>query len=426
MSKYQRAVDAFPNEGDPPGLRQSTLSAFDSCALQSKFDVEYRKGWSGHPQSRGTMFHAFAAKAFREMVAQGEGRLEVDVALAILHECLRQDDLPADQVVPIPMKQVADLYWVVKKWAFDNEFNIQNLVDVEQRLKASVHYPDTDGSAVERVVSGQLDALLVEGDNLDHAICLDWKDTWALPGPTEVSFEGYFQQRFYAFLVLESYPAVQQVTLREFYVRYSEPREAVIYRDQLDDIRDEIAALVERFDRAYHHDAEAQAQHDELMAKAESLPEADVDLKERGPGEWSRFWKPAPGKQCGYCSRPTACTIFPTARREGRISSQDEAELVAGQVLVATAALAQSKEAVKVWIEKNGPLNVRDPKGKTEMGYRESIRTERPSKDKMEEAVAMGIDPASLYIEKKGTRFSQYRPDPKSDDLPDEFKELAS
>ena len=46
----------------------------------------------------------------------------------------------------------------------------------------------------------------------------------------QISYEGYFQQRFYGWLVLKCYPQVQAVTLREFYARRTEARSATLTR----------------------------------------------------------------------------------------------------------------------------------------------------------------------------------------------------
>jgi hypothetical protein len=70
---------------------------------------------------------------------------------------------------------------------------------------------------------------------------------------TEPSFGGYFQQRWYAYLIFTqpAFRSVERVTLREFYVRYSEPREITLSRDrEFEDIREELATLVELFDRS--------------------------------------------------------------------------------------------------------------------------------------------------------------------------------
>lgn len=395
---YPKAVAAFPT------VRQSLLSAFDACALEAKFDLDYRHGWTTPPQARGRIFHRFAAKALEAMASMDEDSIPVDAALAILHEVLRQDDVDREcpvcgtaeikpgmddgyrtcgeghrfetEFVNIPMSEVKDLYWIVKKWAHDNTFEIDKLADVEKRLHATVRYV-VNGIGTERVLTGQLDALLTEGEFDERAIVLDWKDTFGMPGPSDVSFEGYFQQRFYAWLVMKNYKHVESVTLREFYVRFSEPREATIFRTDLDDIEAELAALVERFDRSVEEE----------------------------------LWIPTPGKHCSYCPRPTACPIPKFARGAGRIADDDDAADRAKQLLVADAIVKQNKEALAVWASRNGPIEIKDAKGVRVWGHRESRRVSRPTKEELEAALARGeVDLAKLYPERKVTKFEPHVP----------------
>jgi hypothetical protein len=76
-----------------PEVRQSLLSSFDNCSLATKFDFQYRHGWSHPYQARGEMFHRFASRALSTMATLGEDTIPVDAALEILHEVLRQDDV---------------------------------------------------------------------------------------------------------------------------------------------------------------------------------------------------------------------------------------------------------------------------------------------------------------------------------------------
>lgn len=390
-----------------PRLRQSRLATFDRCALSAHFEEEYRQEWSGHPQGRGTIFHRVADEALRTMVRQQENTIPTDAALEILYEALRQADIDkecpscqkpitkkeggfiycdaghrhASDFVNLPMSEVKDLRWVVVKWANDNAFDIENLVDIEHRLEAEVRYPDENGDMIRRILSGQLDALFVTGPADDEAIVLDWKDTWALPGPQEVGFDGYFQQRFYAWLVMRNYPSIQKVTLREFYVRYSEAREAEVWRADLEDVEAELAALAERFDRAFTE---------------ENFP-------------------PSPGAHCQFCPRPSACPIFAGVRGEGAIQNPEQAKKVAAEAMVVRSALDDRMKALKAWVSVHGSVPISDHKGHRVWGYRPSSRTSRPSKEEVEQAVAVGIDPATLYKTATTTRFAPHIP-PKVED----------
>lgn len=369
---YPKALEEFPV------LRQSTLSTFDECGLSSLFDRRWRKGWSAADAGRGIIWHRWAAKALREMAAHNEDHLEVDVGLAILLETLRQHDIEMDEVVNIPMREIADLTWMVKKFCHETRWNIAGLVDIEQRLNWVVRYPNPYGGVVERTISGQLDALFAEGISLDRGIVIDYKTGWWLPPPSEISESGFFQQRIYGLLAMRNHHTLSSCTLREFYPRYSQPREATIYRDQLDEIEAEISALVERFDRAVQEDV----------------------------------WHPSPGKHCSYCPRPTACPIFPTAKRSGRIRTEAEAATVAAQILVREASNKQNKEALKAWSAEHGPVPVRDAKANRVFAHRATKRVERPTREQLERGLQTGESLDDLYREQIGTRFDVHIPKP--------------
>lgn len=397
---YPKAVERFPT------LRQSRLATFDRCALSAHFDDEYRNDWSGFPQARGTIFHRVAAKCLKAMYDTGEDTIPTDLAVAILNETLRQADVDEEcpacllpivergggnitcevghvnksSLMNLPLEQIRDLRWVVVKWATDNAFDIKNLVDVEKRLHATVEYPHPNGGFQQRILTGALDALFVTGPNDSEAVVLDWKDTWDLPGPTDVGFDGYFQQRFYAWLIFKNYPSIQKVTLREFYVRRSEFREAEVYRVDSENLEAEFAALAERFDRAYEEEN----------------------------------WPPSPGRHCQFCPRPGKCPIFPGVRGEGMIDSPEKAIQVAREAAVASAALKQRKAALSAWASVHGSkdLEISSHKGRRAWTFREAKRVVRPDRKALEEALrANGGKPLTrddldaLYKETTGTRF---------------------
>lgn len=378
---YPRAMEDFPT------LRQSTLAAFDACPLSWRFEQLYAKNFSIAAAARGILFHRWAAKMMRELAAQEEERIEVDVALAILHETLRQADVPADQVVPCPMYEISDLYWMVKKVAHEMTWNIKNLIDVEHPLRTTLAYPNPEGGVVERIFTGTLDVLFAEGEFLEHAIVVDYKSGWWLPPASEISESGYFQQRSYGLQVFDTHPSVASVTLREFYPRYCQSREATLYREQADDLRLEMSALAERFDAAY----EAQA------------------------------WQPMPGHQCSYCVNVTGCPIFPKARKVGSVQSREEAVALADQRLVMKAYFKQAEEALKGWSAVNGPIPVRHNKAEAVMGFRQSKRVERPTQEETRLAQQQGVDVLSLYKERIGTRFDVHIPGPRESEDDDKL-----
>jgi PD-(D/E)XK nuclease superfamily len=365
-----------------PRLRQSQLGEFDLCGLKSWFTIAHRRGWGGYPQARGTIFHRVAAECLREMARQGETMIPVDAALEILRECLLMVDpdshcgqcgsenvdagvrrdgtihcydcgaFTETQRMNLPIAEARDLHWVVAKWAFDNEFPIHELVDVEQRLHLTVHYADPrpNRASAPRTLSGQLDTLFVDEEG-SHAIVLDWKDTWALPPLPEISFEGYFQQRFYAGLIFANFPSIARVTLREFYVRRSQAREASITRLDEPEILAELTALARRFDEAL---------------------DRQLGMSKR------RAFVPTPGMHCSMCARPTACPIPVFARREGRITTLKRAEEVAKQLQVAEKIVKDARRDLRAFAATHGPIPIKTEKGMRALGYTEVTKRTKP------------------------------------------------
>jgi hypothetical protein len=358
------------------------------------------------------------------MALHGEGELPTDVAESIMLDMLRQANVDREcrycgskrirkgvsrdgmrrcldckklfptEFVNLPLSQVKDLAWIAVKWAHETVFDIALLIDVEKRLERVVHYPDrVAGGMVPRVLTGQLDVLFLDPEDHSHVIVYDWKDTWGLPpgegeeGTDTVSELGYFQQRFYAFLIFGNYESVQRVTLRERYVRYSKERNVTISRSKEDEIEFELSALAERFDRAFE----------------ESL------------------WVPTPGKQCNWCVRPSDCPIPVFARGDGRITDEARAAKVAAALVVAEKVVKDSRASLRAYADVHGPIPVKDAKGRRAFGYVTSKRVEKPTLEQIEKATIEKGGPLTiqeiraLYKTKVSTRFQAYSPDPEGE-----------
>lgn len=402
-----------------PTLRQSLLASFDACPLSAKLDLEYSRGWSGHPQARGTIFHRFAAKALKWMVENQENQIDPEDALTLLRETLRQHDVPDRDVVAIPFSEVKDLRWVVVKWAHENVFDIKNLVSIEDRMSAKIHYPGPNGEAVERIFTGQPDGIFLPQP--DWAVILDWKCTWALPSVNEISESGYFQQRGYGFLLMRMFPQIERVTLRETYVMKKDEvteaapvREATVFRSELDAIEGEIAALAERFDRA--------------VENGEWPPPKTRKGKRLKKGQRPdppKLWTPSPGAHCSYCIKPTACPIFPDARVQGAIETEEQAQKVVNEQKVAKAAVKARDGQIRAWTDVHGPLPIKHAKESNRVvGFRTQSRTTRPTEAQLAKFRAQNgpdADPSVLYKKQTTVRFDEHtaNPDEGENVLPD-------
>lgn len=363
-----------------PRLRQSVLSKFDDCALSAYFEMLYAQGWTTHPAARGTIFHRFAAECLRTMKAQDSEVIPVGMALAILEEVLEQRDVPPVERVRVPLREIPNLRMAATKFAKDNEFTVRNVMDIEQRLEATLTYEADDGSQVDRLLTGQLDVLV--GDNryidkdgvLKGVVVIDWKDTWGLPPERAenaedpgLSYHGFFQQRFYGWLVMKNYPQIDNVVLREFYPRRSQARPAAISRAAMPRIEEDLANIVRELDRCL------------ASGKPSKLHFPDV-----AP------WNPSPGKHCHYCVAKHRCPIESDAMEGIAIRGPEEAKRAVAELSVAEALRKGHREALRTYVEEHGPVEAKNSKGRYVFG----LKTNSSGKPELRFFVPEGSDRA--------------------------------
>jgi hypothetical protein len=335
-----------------PAYRQTLLSNMDNCALSVRFDLE-AIDITNAVQARGIIFHRFAAEYLRTLQRTGEVSMPHEEVMQILNEAARQRDVPDRDLVFVPARE-RRLLRIAALRLGAMHLNMARLIAVEDRIETTLEYDHPKHGKVKRQISGTPDAILADPPN--GAVILDWKTAPSAPAAQKsdehgkhvqshwsgdhehVSYGGYFQQRFYALLVLDNYPTAQRATLREYYPIPAESRNATVPRDALEHIRTEMTLLVEMLDRALEGGSE------------------------------SEVWKPSPGKHCGYCSRPASCPIEREARAiEGGIASDAHAARIAAEVAVADVVRGEGLKALKSYHEETGrPIPVKDAKGRRE------------------------------------------------------------
>lgn len=345
----EEVVTAFPR------LRQSLLSKMDDCALSTLFELE-GSPYTNAAQARGIIGHRAAAKILKQLQSSGETGMETEEAMQILYEACEQLDVPDEEVVIVPMRERRMLRIAILRLVHEHgrprEFGMHGLIDVERRLDATLTYHHPNGGFVERVITGQPDALLVDMEHPDDgAVVLDWKFSWGVPpagkpddhsdDPAHVSYQGYFQQRFYGLLVMRNYPKVKRVRLREFYPLKSVARYGTILEEHLEHIERELAGICQLLDRG-------------LVGGAESA-----------------IWQPSPGKHCGYCAAPQRCPIKAHTRvTEKGVTSWAEAEAAVAQLYLARQVNDKLWKAASAWYEAHGPVPVKTSKGRMEFRWK--------------------------------------------------------
>jgi hypothetical protein len=337
-----------------PQVRQSLLAKHDDCALSAYFEMRYTGYWSSLPAASGIIFHRFCAECLKVMKKENTEYIEVGIALAVLEEVLEQRDVEPYDRVRIPLREVSNLRWMAAKFAKDNRFSISKVVDVEHRLAAKLSYVDDEGQVRERILTGQLDALIADPDDEEEAIIIDWKSGWGLPPERSqdaddpgLSYHGYFQQRFYGWLVMMNYPHIKAVTLREFYTRRSKLRPARIKRSQLPAVEEALANAVREFDLCL------------VSGKPKKLK-----LPQVAP------WMPSPGKHCANCPAAARCPIESDAREKHAVTSKKQAERMVAELEVAESIRKSHREALRPYVDEHGPIGARWAKGRRAFGFK--------------------------------------------------------
>lgn len=357
-----------------PKIRQSWLASFDDCPLSSWFGLRYQTGmWATIHQAIGIMFHRVAAACLEEMRQMDSETIPVGVALAILEEKLAQRDVPAEERVRIPIREIPTLRWLVAKFARDNSFTVRHLVDVEKQLEAKLSYTDADGVVRERILTGRPDALVADPNDPEGAIIPDFKSGWGLPAERKgdkddaVSYEGLFQLHFYGWLVMMNFPSVERVKLREFYARRTKARKATFERKDLKKTEEMLAETVRDLDLCL------------ASGKPRRLRFPDV-----AP------WNPSPGKHCSNCVAPHLCPIEPTVRSRYAITTKKEATKAVAILHVAEAIRDQLRQGLRPYFEGHGPVPVKWSRGRLVYG----LKTQKGGRPVMTSFVPEGADRA--------------------------------
>lgn len=337
----------------PDVLRQSSIARFDNCPLSLKLGetapVEARQ--PSNMAALGTLFHRWVAEAIRLMSRTGEVRFGVDQGMELLLQIVAQQDTPDDEVVHLPFAEMKWLRICCTRWCEGGEFNAARVIAVEEELTGTVRVPRGEpGEFYERTIMGHPDCIVA--DPPYGVIVPDWKTGWTPPArlgfedqqirdqdgtrEEKLSDQGYAQQVIYGVLILQNFPAIERVTLREVYLRHGEYREATVERYNLERLTDVLGAVIAQIDAAF------------------------------AAGPDSPRWFPTAGPHCGICPAPRQC---PLKEWEGIPTTLDEAQLLAREWIVAGQVRKERLPLLKGWVEAHGPIPLEAGRGRREVGW---------------------------------------------------------
>lgn len=284
-------------------VRQSFAATYDSCP-HAAFLGEGQPEFSTHPQARGTIAHEFKSRVIRECIENHERTYPTEMAKPLMVEVIEQSGLPVDA------QEFDTLMALAWKFVDGHEFDWEHIVDTEE---------DYTSEIAGVVLTGKPDLVEIHAR---RAIIKDYKTGWSIDPETEM--RGSFQGRWYAKIVLDTYPQLTEVKLVWEYERWSKTREAIIKRSDLPDIDAMLTNLVRRIQRS-----------------AET-------------GEWPA----SPGKWCSLCPAAHLCPIPKDYRGAGLVADRESAQAVAEMLLVLEAVQKTGKSSLRAWCAEHGPVEV--------------------------------------------------------------------
>lgn len=354
----------------PAAVRQSLIAQFDRCPLSTRFALETELRQPGWLAARGTLAHRFFQVAVDWMREHEEPSIPVDAAMELLQLVVAQRDVPDDEVVHLPMKELRWLRVIATKFAYNHSYSVDRIVSTEERYYATIPVYGPGDTSYAREISGQLDVLLVSPP--DGATVVDYKTGFA-PAPRQyekpdqperedtLSDLGYAQQVIYGFLVMMNFPSVQWVKLREYYVLSDEVREATVHRWEMERIQDVLAGIVAQFDAAV--DSELRLHEKAQQRRADAGNEEPLPVSKLPHSK--RFF-PVPGTHCGMCPRPRDC---PIREEVGIPATEEDAKRVAQEWIVAGEVRSERLKYVKAWVDRHGPVEIEHAKGRRAVGW---------------------------------------------------------
>lgn len=322
-----------PDAEEPERYSQTLLSKSDVCEFAAHLYVQHGGGTASHAMNRGSIFHGFAERWLRKLVAEGQNVGEPEEAKTMLDEVARE------MALVVPGREQDGLRGMAHNFADMVWIDPAEVVAVEDKF---------DVELGGRTVTGKIDLGLISGA---LGTIWDWKTSYNID-PAE-DFVGNFQTSLYAVAFAKGRIRGEPVGLGEgitvFDVRNGYPRYAW-------DAEGTLAYRSEIIDYAAILDLELYLER--LVGRTEAAFAAQK-------------FQVVPGSHCNTCPAASECPL-PARLRDWQgdltVSSPlEDAQRVAtrwwfkheGRARVEDAGgppISVDWDLLKAWVGENGPL----------------------------------------------------------------------
>ena len=293
----------------------SKLECFDSCPLRYKLRyLDKLPEERSMPLLIGGASHEVFARYGKHCMDSGVPT-DVSVLPQIVREVVYGDSDSAGGAAI--QAEVAD---ITERFGETHLFNLDAIIGIEERFPSTWRppgqWPSGPNLGDRHVFVGIVDLLEIGDDG--EAVITDYKTNWQVSSQADA--ESNPQLKRYCWLIHSEYPHFEKFIVN------------------LDFVRHGIIRTVE-----YDLDVVEETEHD-LLAAVDRL-------------EATRAWPATPGSACAICGYTDRC---PVLHQPGvsACGSEEEAEEMAGQLLVLGERIKALDNALKAWTAINGPIQV--------------------------------------------------------------------
>jgi len=295
---------------------------------------------SGDAAMRGSVFHAVAEVYIKRLASLG---------LVSDHEELMRALEATIVAMKTPAHLVDEVTSLVERWGLTFELDVDSylLAEETQRLE-------------DQHVEWTPDLVYARPHELEQ---VDWKTYWV--GMDDKDVKNEFQAQVYVWQAAQRWPGFNSYRFTFSFPRLGTSATHVWMADEVPDLGTVVTSRI---------------------AIIEQCKEENR-------------WEAIPGSQCGYCR--LECPIKDHASLEtSRILTHEQAQAIAGELLVLEKTAANKKEALKGWCEANGLVSLNG----IEWGFKPQASVRYPADKVIDALREHGVDSPSFKVTQSNIR----------------------
>jgi hypothetical protein len=295
---------------------------------------------SGDAALRGTIFHAVAKVYIRRLAS---------LSLTSDHEELSRAVQATIEVTRTPSHLIDEITDLAFRWGLTFELDLDSYLLAEETQQLEDEH-----------VEWTPDLVYVRPHELEQ---VDWKTHWV--GLEDEVVKDQFQAQVYVWQAAQQWPGFDAYRFTFVFPRLGTTATHVWTADEVQDLEVVVTSRIAVIEQCRVED----------------------------------HWEAIPGVQCGYCR--LACPVKDHASLEpSRITTDDDARALAGELLVMEKSVTMRREVLRKWCERNGPVEL----GGITWGFKSTQTARYPAVKVVDALLEHEVDSPEFWVSTSNLR----------------------